>query len=455
MRLQETAGRRAFQVAVIGGGLAGPEAAWQLSRILGENGRVDLYEMRPVKSTPAHATAWLGELVCSNSLKSEELSSPTGMLKENLSKAGSLIMEMARKCRVPAGKALAVDRELLGKAVTKAIQSRQNIRLIREEVTDIPEGYDAVIVSTGPLTSNALAERLKELIGGDGLYFYDAIAPIVEADSLDRSMVFEQDRYAEPGAGDYLNIPLNRNEYESFIDSLLSAQTVRFENFEKEYYFEGCLPIEEIASRGREALSFGPMKPVGITNPATGERPYAVIQLRKENAEGNAYNLVGFQTKLTYPEQERIFRTLPGLKEAHFLRFGSLHRNTYINSPRALSAGLTLKNDHRVRLAGQITGVEGYVEAVAMGFLAGAFTAWELLGMDMPPPPHATTLGALLHYITDPARADNFQPTNINFALFPPLEKKTRGRKERRALILERANEEFAGWIETLRQTER
>lgn len=403
--------------------------------------------MRPTLQTPAHQTGYLAELVCSNSLKAEALETPTGLLKDDLARLGSIIINLARKNRVPAGKALAVDREKLARAVTEKIESLPNVKIIRREVVDIPEGYDAVVIATGPLTSEAMAGRLKEIVGGAGLYFYDAIAPIIEADSVDRSIAFVQDRYGEPGEGDYLNLPMSKDEYEHFVDALLAAEAVELREFEKDHYFEGCLPIEEIASRGREALAFGPLKPVGLADPRTGRRPYAVVQLRKENTAGDAYNMVGFQTKLKYAEQERVFRAIPGLKDAVFLRHGSLHRNTYINSPRALNGDLSLKAAPSVRMAGQITGVEGYVESAAMGLLAGVFTAAELAGEKVDPPPPTTTLGALLSYITDPSRAKDFQPANINFSLFPPLEKKIKNRRERRLATLKRARRDMEEWL--------
>ncbi|MBI5815530.1 MAG: methylenetetrahydrofolate--tRNA-(uracil(54)-C(5))-methyltransferase (FADH(2)-oxidizing) TrmFO [Nitrospinae bacterium] len=447
MRLQERYGAPDRLAAVIGGGLAGSEAAWVLARALGDRGRVDLFEMRPGRMTPAHSTASLAELVCSNSLKSELLSTPAGLLKADLLKLGSPLMAQALKCRVPAGRALAVDRIKLGETVTQSIGAQPGIRLIREEAADIPEGYDTVIIATGPLTSGAMAEKLKGLIGQESLYFYDAIAPIVETGSIDMSIAFTQDRYGDDESGDYLNLPMERDEYETFVARLLSAQTVALREFEKKYYFEGCLPVEEIASRGRDALAFGPLKPVGLRDPRTGNRPYAAVQLRKENEAGDAMNMVGFQTKLTYPEQERVFRTIPGMANARFLRHGSLHRNTYINSPRTLNADMSLKSAPGIFLAGQITGVEGYVESIAMGHMAALSAAARLLGRPFTPPPPATTLGALLGHITDPARAETFQPANMNFSLFPPIDDEGKGRKLRRAMILERAGKEMEEWM--------
>lgn len=435
------------KVAVVGGGLAGSEAAWQIAQRARGGIIVDLFEMRPSLKTPAHTTGLLAELVCSNSFKSLSTGSPTGRLKADLTKMDSLIMREAYRCRVPAGKALGVDRIKLGEAVTAAVEEEPNINLVREEAPDIPEGYDKVIVATGPLTSKSMAESIGKLIGGDRLYFYDAIAPIVEACSVDMSIAFVQDRYGPQGEGDYLNLPMNRNEYESFVKALIEADAVEPADFERKYYFEGCLPIEEIASRGADSLAFGPLKPVGLTDPATGRRPHAVIQLRKETIDGGSYNLVGFQTKLKYAEQKRVFsKTIPGLAKANFLRFGSLHRNTYVNSPSCLNIDLSVKTSPNVRLAGQITGVEGYVESIAIGLLAGIFTAGDLLNSPVNPPPPDTTVGVLLNYITDKERKRNFQPTNINFSLFPPLEKKIKNRKDRREAILEQAEGSHSKW---------
>ncbi|VAX25389.1 Methylenetetrahydrofolate--tRNA-(uracil-5-)-methyltransferase TrmFO [hydrothermal vent metagenome] len=407
--------------------------------------------MRPSLNTPAHTTGLLAELVCSNSFKSLSVSSPTGRLKADLSLMDSLIMREALNCRVPAGKALAVDRIKLGEAVTAAIEGEVNINLVRKEAPDIPEGYDNVIVATGPLTSAGMAESIAKLIGEDHLYFYDAIAPIVEADSIDMSIAFVQDRYGPEGEGDYLNLPMNRDEYESFVKALIIADAVEPAEFERKYYFDGCLPVEEIANRGADSLAFGPLKPVGLINPATGQRPHAVVQLRKETKDGDSYNLVGFQTKLKYQEQAKVFsKTIPGLAKAKFLRFGSLHRNTYVNAPSCLDIDLSLVNSPDVRLAGQITGVEGYVESVTTGLLAGLFTVGALLNSPVDAPPPDTTPGALLNYITDKQREKDFQPSNINFSLFPPLERKIKNRKKRRSEILERAGISCRKWVEDM-----
>ncbi|VAX24558.1 Methylenetetrahydrofolate--tRNA-(uracil-5-)-methyltransferase TrmFO [hydrothermal vent metagenome] len=408
--------------------------------------------MRPSSQTPAHTTGLLAELVCSNSLKSLSLDSPTGRLKADLSLMDSLIMRQALDCRVPAGKALAVDRIKLGEAVTAAIEGEMNINLVRKEARGVPEGYDNVIVATGPLTSASMAKSIGKLIGGDQLYFYDAIAPIVEADSIDMSIAFVQDRYGPEGEGDYLNLPMSRDEYELFVKALIQADAVEPAEFERKYYFEGCLPIEEIALRGADSLAYGPLKPVGLINPATGQRPHAVVQLRKETKDGGSYNLVGFQTKLKYQEQAKVFsKTIPGLAKAKFLRFGSLHRNTYVNAPSCLNIDLSLADSRNVRLAGQITGVEGYVESVATGLLAGLFTVGALLlNSPLNAPPPDTTLGALLNYITDKQREKDFQPSNINFSLFPPLERKIKNRKKRRSAILEQAGISYRKWVEDI-----
>lgn len=446
MRLRATDSRS--RVAVVGGGLAGTEAAWQIATRAGKNVVVDLFEMRPAQKTAAHNTSNLAELVCSNSLKSDSEDTPAGLLKRDLLLLDSLLLKTAHECRVPAGKALAVDREIFGVRVTEKIEAKKNINLIREEASKIPEGYDAVIIATGPLTSDPMAATLQKIIGDEHLAFYDAIAPIIETDSVDMNIAFVQDRYGEPGEGDYLNLPMDKKEFYNFVDTLLAAKTVAYHDFETATFFDGCLPIEEIARRGRDALSFGPLKPVGFTNPHTDERPFAVVQLRKENIAGDAMNMVGFQTKLTYPEQERVFRAkIPGLADAVFLRHGSLHRNTYIDGPKALNDDLTLKANSNVRIAGQITGVEGYVESIGIGLLAGLFTVAQLNDEKFSPPPDTTTLGALVDYITS-ERVAKYQPSNINFSLFPPLEPKVKRRKERRAKTIERARSDFDEWLD-------
>ncbi len=435
------------RIIVIGGGLAGSEATWQLvTRGL----FVRLYEMRPKKFTPAHKTEKLGELVCSNSLRSKDLTSAVGLLKEEMRRLRSLIIKAALASEVPAGKALAVDREQFAGYITQALHNHPRVEIIREEVTQIPkEGI--VIVATGPLTSEALAEDLKRYTGEDYFHFYDAIAPIVYADSINWEKVFQADRYDEEAQGAYVNCPLTKEEYERFIDELLKAEKVPLKEFEKPKYFEGCLPIEVMAERGRETLRYGPLKPVGLVDPRTGQRPYAVVQLRPENKEGTLYNLVGFQTKLTYPEQKRVFRLIPGLERAEFARLGSIHRNSFVCAPKVLQKTLQLKKEPRIFLAGQISGVEGYVESSAMGLLAGLNAGRLAHQTKLLVPPRPTAHGALVHYITE-ANPKNFQPMNINWGLFPPLDlpakkKKRLPKKERYRLMAERALKSLEAWI--------
>ncbi|MBX6423649.1 methylenetetrahydrofolate--tRNA-(uracil(54)-C(5))-methyltransferase (FADH(2)-oxidizing) TrmFO [Thermosulfurimonas sp. F29] len=439
-------------VIIIGGGLAGSEAAWQLAR---RGVRVRLYEMRPRRLTPAHRTGNLAELVCSNSLRSRELTSAVGLLKEEMRRMGSLIMEAALASEVPAGKALAVDRERFARYVTEKLESEPLVEIVREEVTEIPpEGL--TIVATGPLTSEALAEDLRRLTGEDYFHFYDAIAPIVYADSINWDRVFRADRYGK-GEGAYVNCPLTREEYERFVEALLSAEKVPLKDFEEPRYFEGCLPIEVMAERGPETLRYGPMKPVGLVDPRTGKEPYAVVQLRPENREGTLYNLVGFQTKLKYPEQERVFRMIPGLERAEFARYGSIHRNSFVCAPRVLLPTLQLKKAPRVFLAGQITGVEGYVESTAMGLIAGLNAARIVRGLEPVVPPPETAHGALIRYLME-ADPRHFQPMNINWGLFPPLDLPPRRRKkipkrERYRLMAERALAVLSRWLEEIGET--
>ncbi len=439
--------REPHRVTIIGGGLAGSEAAWQLAC---RGVPVKLYEMRPKKLTPAHKTGKLAELVCSNSLRSKEITSAVGLLKEELRRLLSLIMEAALASEVPAGKALAVDRELFASYVTEKIATHPLIEVINEEVISIPsEGI--VIVATGPLTSEALAEDLKRYTGEEFFHFYDAIAPIIYAESINWDKVFKADRYSE-GEGAYINCPMTKEEYERFIDALLAAEKVPFKDFEKPKYFEGCLPIEVMAERGRETLRFGPMKPVGLKDPRTGKEPYAVVQLRAENKEGTLYNLVGFQTKLKYKEQERVFRMIPGLEQAEFARFGSVHRNSFVCAPKVLTKTLQLKKEPRIFLAGQLSGVEGYVESTAMGLLAGLNAGRLAREMKLVVPPRTTAHGALVHYITE-ADPKHFQPMNINWGLFPPLDlpgkvRKKMPKRERYKLMAERAFKDLAQWLE-------
>lgn len=428
-------------ITIIGGGLAGCEAAWQAAR---RGLAVTLHEMKPEKFSPAHHLPGLAELVCSNSLRGISLDNAVGLLKEELRRCGSLIMEAAEATCVPAGGALAVDRQLFSEYVTAKIGSEPLITVMPGEVTKIPaEG--TVIIASGPLTSDALAESLAELTG-DRLYFYDAIAPIVAADSLDMNKVFAASRYGKGDGDDYLNCPLNEEEYLRFVDELLKGEKVPARDFEKVVHFEGCMPVEELASRGVETLRFGPMKPVGIVDPRSGSEPHAIIQLRAENRDKTMYNLVGFQTKLTYGEQRRIFRLIPGLEQVEFVRLGSMHRNTFINSPTLLLPSQQLKNDPRIIFAGQITGVEGYVESAASGFLAGLTTAALAQDRESAVPPPETALGALMAHITN-ADAKHFQPMNVNYGLFPELPGRVK-KKERRQKLAERALAALEEWKE-------
>jgi methylenetetrahydrofolate--tRNA-(uracil-5-)-methyltransferase len=428
------------RITIIGGGLAGCEAAWQAAQ---RGAAVTLIEMKPEKFSPVHHLPGLAELVCSNSLRGDSLENAVGLLKEELRRCGSLVMEAAEATRVPAGGALAVDRQLFSDYVTRKVTSHPLIRLEQGEVTAIPaEG--TVIIASGPLTSDALAAALTGLTG-DRLYFYDAIAPIVSADSLDMGKVFAASRYGKGDGADYLNCPLDEAEYLRFVEEMLKAEKVPARDFEKIVHFEGCMPVEEMAARGVETLRFGPLKPVGLVDPRTGYEPYAVIQLRAENRERTQFNLVGFQTKLTWPEQRRIFRMIPGLEQAEFTRLGSMHRNTFINSPALLLPTQQLKRDPRILFAGQITGVEGYVESAGSGFLAGITAA--RLAQNLPPgdvPPAETALGALMAHITS-ADARHFQPMNVNYGLFPELDGRIK-KKEKRQRLAERALTALEPW---------
>jgi methylenetetrahydrofolate--tRNA-(uracil-5-)-methyltransferase len=434
-------------IRIVGAGLAGSEAAWQCAR---RGIAVQLFEMRPVHSTPAHQTANFAELVCSNSLKSDTENTAPWLLKEEMRRAGSLLMEIAHRTSVPAGHALAVDREKFAEAVTAAIESEPLIQVIREEVTAIDEAGAITIIATGPLTSDALAGEILRLSGTAQLYFYDSISPIVEADSIDMSRVYMAARY-DKGSADYINCPMTREEYDRFLDALLQAQSVEEKEWEKLNYFESCLPVEEIARRGRDTLRFGPMKPVGLRDPRTGRMPYAVVQLRQENLRADSYNVVGFQNHLKFGEQARILRLIPGLENAKFLRYGQIHRNTYINGPVLLRESLQMKEHPNVLIAGQISGVEGYVESIATGLLAGMHAAALAVNADPMPPPRATAFGALVNYICH-ADAKNFQPANITFDLLQPLDEETRRRihdkKQRHAMVCQRALEELATWLD-------
>ncbi len=434
-------------IRIIGAGLAGSEAAWQCAR---RGVAVELCEMRPVRSTPAHQTANFAELVCSNSLKSDSENTAPWLLKEEMRRAGSLLMQIARTCAVPAGHALAVDRMNFSAAVTEALSHEPLITIRRKEITAIEEDQ-TTIIATGPLTSDALSQQIARLSGSTHLYFYDSISPIVEADSIDRTKVYLAARY-DKGTADYINCPMNKEEYNCFYDALLSAQSVEERDWEKLNYFEGCLPIEEIARRGRDTLRFGPMKPVGLRDPRTGQQPYAVVQLRQENLRADSYNLVGFQNHLKFGEQARVLRLIPGLENARFARYGQIHRNTYINAPALLDGALQMKQHPRIFFAGQICGVEGYVESIATGLLAGVNAATFANGGEPVPPPRATALGSLVHYVT---RADpgSFQPANITFDLLPPLERKIQNRTDRHRMQCQRALGELDSWLERIGTT--
>jgi methylenetetrahydrofolate--tRNA-(uracil-5-)-methyltransferase len=435
----------ADEIVIIGGGFAGVEAAWQAAR---EGARVVLYEMRPVRQTPAHRTDRLSEIVCSNSLKSDEPGTAPYLLKEELRRGGSLVMEVAAETRVPAGAALAVDREKFAELITQKIESHPNIRVVREEVTRVPE--DAVtIIAAGPLCSDALAAEIARLTGDDGLYFYDAIAPIVAADSVDQTIAFRAARY-DKGGDDYLNCPMDGAEYARFYEALIGAKSVPLQKFEETRWFEACLPIEELARRGVDTLRYGPMKPVGLRDPRTGREPYAAVQLRQENLMADAYNLVGFQNHLRYGEQARVLRLIPGLERAEFLQFGQIHRNTYIRAPRVLAPTLNMRARPRLFFAGQISGVEGYVESVATGWLAGRNAARLVSDREMAEAPSLTATGALARYVSS-AAADNYQPVNITFALLAPLPEEERRRirrkRDRHLLQVQRALEEWDNWL--------
>ena len=433
------------EVVVIGGGLAGSEAAWQAAEA---GARVRLYEMRPVRRTPAHRTDKLAEIVCSNSLKSDEPGTAPYLLKEELRRGSSVIMEAAKETRVPAGAALAVDRERFAEWVTTRLASHPNVTLLRGEVTRIPED-SVTVVAAGPLCSDELAAEVMRLTGDDQLYFYDAISPIVAADSINTEVAFRAARYGK-GGDDYLNCPMNEEEYDRFYGALVEAVSVPLQRFEETRWFEACLPIEEIARRGRETLRFGPMKPVGLVDPRTGHEPFAAVQLRQENLMADAYNLVGFQNHLRYGEQARVLRMIPGLERAEFLQYGQIHRNTYINAPRVLLPTLRMRERPDVFFAGQISGVEGYVESVATGWLAGLNAARQARGTELLEAPSKTALGALARYVSS-AEKKNYQPVNITFALLEPLPEEERRRfrkkRERHARQVELALQEWDDWL--------
>ncbi len=427
---------------VIGGGLAGCEAAWQLAN---RGIKVDLYEMRPAVMTPAHSTSNLAELVCSNSLRSDRLENAVGLLKEEMRRLNSLIIKAADLHRIPAGGALAVDRESFSEYITDTMNNHPNITVHCQEVKEIPES-EYVIISTGPLSSEAISHSITKLIREDYLFFFDAAAPIVTVDSLDHTKIFRASRYGR--GDDYLNCPMNREEYNRFWNELINADTVALKEFEKQV-FEGCMPIEVMASRGIETLRFGPLKPVGLTDPQTGKEPYAVVQLRQDNHSATLYNMVGFQTNLKFGEQKRVFSLIPGMENAEFVRYGVMHKNTFINSPKILNSFYRMRENERIYFAGQITGVEGYVESASSGLVAGCHLAKTILGESMPRLPEITAIGALASYISNPA-VTNFQPMNVNFGIMQPLDHRVRKKQEKNRLIAHRALKAIDDLVEAL-----
>ena len=426
-------------VTVVGAGLAGCEAAWQIAK---RGGKVLLYEMKPYRYSPAHRSPFFAEIVCSNSFKSESMENASGILKEEMGRLDSLILKAARETRVPAGDSLAVDREAFSRRMTEALEASENIEIVRQEVSFIPE-EGITILATGPLTSENLSQEIQKLAGGRHLFFYDAISPIITAESINLEKVFKASRYGK-GGKDYINCPMTEEEYDRFVEALNRAEKASLHSFERRYLFEGCLPIEEMAERGRQTLAYGPLKPVGLVDPRTGKQPFAVVQLRQDDRFERLYNLVGFQTRLKYDEQKRVFQMVPGLERAEFVRFGSIHRNTFIDAPRLLGESLHWRKRPHLFLAGQITGVEGYMESAAMGLLAGinAYRCGE--GKEPVIPPPTTAMGALIQYITH-SQAVPFQPMNINFGLFPPLGGKSRGRTKR-LLLAQRALKDMERW---------
>lgn len=444
-------------VHIIGGGLAGSEAAWQCANA---GVPVILHEMRPHRGTDAHKTDGLAELVCSNSFRSDDADyNAVGVLHAEMRRANSLIMREGDKAAVPAGSALAVDRDVFSDGVTKALNDHPLITIERGEIEIPPEDWNSVIIATGPLTSPALAENIRKLGGEDQLAFFDAIAPIIYKESINFDVVWMQSRYDKGEGSDYINCPMDEEQYNAFIAALLAAEKTEFKEWEKNTpYFEGCMPIEVMAERGHDTLRFGPMKPIGLTNPHTGKRAHAVVQLRQDNALGTLYNMVGFQTKMKYGAQTDVFRMIPGLENAEFARLGGVHRNTFINSPRLLDNILRMKARPQWRFAGQITGCEGYVESAAVGLMAGRFAAAEILGEAITPPPTTTAMGAILSHITGGAEADTFQPMNVNFGLFPPLENEREAMKDikgkekgraRKKLLAQRAIADCEAWLST------
>jgi methylenetetrahydrofolate--tRNA-(uracil-5-)-methyltransferase len=432
-----------FPIVVIGAGLAGCEAAWQIAK---RGGKVILYEMKPEVYSPAHRSPFFAEIVCSNSFKSELLESGPGVLKKEMERLGSLILKTAMETRVPAGHSLAVDREIFSKRMTQIIEGLENVEIIRQEVSEIPEDR-VTLIATGPLTSEALSGEIQRITGDRHLFFYDAISPIVTADSIDFVKTFKASRYGK-GGDDYVNCPMGEDEYYQFVKALNQAEKVPIRQFEKRYLFEGCLPIEELAARGKDTLAFGPLKPVGLIDPRTGRQPFAAIQLRQEDRFGTLFNLVGFQTRLKQEDQKRVFRMIPGLERGEFVRWGSVHRNTFIDSPRLLKESLQLRDRPDLFFAGQLTGVEGYMESTAVGLLAGINALRRARGMETVFPPTTTAMGALIHYITH-SQTIPFQPMNINLGLFPPLQGKARGQEKRRRLV-KRALDEMEKWTEEM-----
>ncbi|OCA89635.1 FADH(2)-oxidizing methylenetetrahydrofolate--tRNA-(uracil(54)-C(5))-methyltransferase TrmFO [Bacillus sp. FJAT-27986] len=432
------------RVIVVGAGLAGSEAAWQLA----ERGiQVDLYEMRPVKQTPAHHTDKFAELVCSNSLRANTLTNAVGVLKEEMRQLNSLIIDSADHCSVPAGGALAVDRHEFAGRVTETLRNHPNVTIHNEELTEIPKD-EITIIATGPLTSELLSREISQLTGEDYFYFYDAAAPIIEKDSIDLDKVYLKSRY-DKGEAAYLNCPMTEEEFNTFYDALIEAETVPLKEFEKEIFFEGCMPIEVMAKRGKKTMLFGPMKPVGLENPKTGKRPYAVVQLRQDDAAGTLYNIVGFQTHLKWGPQKEVIRLIPGLENAEIVRYGVMHRNTFINSPKVLEATYQLKEKPNLFFAGQMTGVEGYVESAASGLIAGINAARMASGQEPLTFPQETAMGSMAHYITS-TNSKNFQPMNANFGLFPDLGRKIKSKQERAEAHAERALQTIRNFLNSL-----
>ena len=421
-------------VTVIGGGLAGSEAAYQIAK---RGIKVKLYEMKPEKFSPAHSNPNLAEIVCSNSFKSNSITNACGLLKEELRRLDSLLIKIADETKVPAGQALAVDREAFSKRVNEQIESNPNIEVIHKECEKIESENGITVIATGPLTSKTMAEQIINLTGKERLAFYDAAAPIIEKDSIDFDIAFYGDRYGKEGDSSYINLPMNKEEYLQFYNELVNAEVVTLHEFEKKEIFEGCMPIEIMAKRGEDTIRFGPLKPVGFTDPRTGTKPYAIIQLRQDNSEGTLYNMVGFQTNLKFGEQKRVFSLIPGLKNAEFVKYGVMHRNTFINSPELLDNTYNLKNNKNIYFAGQITGVEGYVESISSGLVAGINTSLQYRKEEKKTFPKETVIGALADYIQTPNK--NFQPMNANFGILPPLEEKIRDKQQRYEKMAQRA----------------